>query len=154
MLVAVTRVVSSRPFGVIFRARSLEGSLLPEGALMSVRVARRALVGEPCDGEAWMVQGEVADTPWGPQVEASRATRALPSGSLVVAYLAKHAPGIGPERGRRLWDAYGASLPVPSARRYADTMQHSCVGRQPRDDRGLFGRFNYHPREIRQPPQR
>ncbi len=112
MLVGVTRVVSSRPFGVIFRARVLEDVLLPKGALLNVRVPRPALVGEPCDGEAWMVEGEISDTPWGPQVQATRATRSLPSGSLVIDFLANHAPGIGPERAKRLWDEFGASLPA------------------------------------------
>jgi exodeoxyribonuclease V alpha subunit len=107
--VAITRILSDRDSGVILAARLLsdEGSV---GSAIQVKALRRVLMGCPAVGEVWEIDGPVVETRWGPQIEATRAVRTLPSGELVRTYLAEHVPGIGRERASRLWAAYGPSL--------------------------------------------
>jgi exodeoxyribonuclease V alpha subunit len=111
MLVEVERIVSRRTWGVILGCRIVGEEDGRKGARIQVKAARTALGGEPAVGERWAVTGPLLRTPWGPQIAAERAVRTLPSGMLLRTYLARHAPGVGPERADRLWRAYGTSLP-------------------------------------------
>ncbi|MEH3064276.1 MAG: AAA family ATPase [Methylobacterium radiotolerans] len=110
-LVMIRRIVSERDFGVILATHVVDDHGVP-GAALRVRALRRVLAGAPAVGETWRVEGAVADTPWGPQMDATRAVRDLPSGTLVRDFLAAHVPGIGRERADRLWTAYGMDLPA------------------------------------------
>lgn len=109
-LVAVKRIISERDIGVIMGVRVLDASGAPREALR-IRALRRVMVGDPAVGDIWRVEGVIAQTAWGPQMDALLAVRAKPSGVLVRDYLASHVPGIGRERADRLWTAYGTDLP-------------------------------------------
>jgi exodeoxyribonuclease V alpha subunit len=103
--VVVDSIVSSRDFGTIFAGR------LGDGSLVRVKAAGAAMLGVPSVGELWSVDGELRHTRFGPQISATRAVRALPSGELMIAYLSGCVAGIGPARGRRLWDRFENLLP-------------------------------------------
>jgi len=105
MDVVVDSIVSKRDFGTIFAGR------LADGSSVRVKAANAAMLGEPSVGELWSVDGDLSDTRWGPQVVARRAVRALPSGKLMIDYLAASVAGIGPARARRLWKHFEDRLP-------------------------------------------
>ncbi len=50
------------------------------------------------------------ETAVGLQVEATAGRRLLPSGRMIVRFVAEHVPGIGQTRADRLWEAFGANL--------------------------------------------
>ncbi|ANY77107.1 hypothetical protein BB934_01805 [Microvirga ossetica] len=109
-VIVIDRILSRKPFGVIFAGRVTEGG--PEGVKRLVVVAKReAMFGDPAEGEAWRVEGSFRQGPNGPQLDAARAARALPSGILIKDYIAREISGIGSDRARRLWEAYGTRLP-------------------------------------------
>jgi exodeoxyribonuclease V alpha subunit len=101
----VDNIVSRRDFGTIFAGR------LADGSFVRVKATNAAMLGEPSVGELWSVEGDLCDTQWGPQISARRAVRALPSGKLMVDYLAGCVAGIGPARARRLWQHFEDRLP-------------------------------------------
>jgi exodeoxyribonuclease V alpha subunit len=104
--VIVDSIVSKRDFGTIFAGR------LADGSSVRVKATNADVLGEPSVGELWSVDGDLRDTQWGPQISARRAVRALPSGKLMVDYLAGCVAGIGPARARRLWQHFEDRLPV------------------------------------------
>ena len=110
-LILVEHILSSKPFGIIFAARTQDETVAPKGTSIRIKVVRKAILGEPTSGEYWNVDGHLAHTRWGFQIDATAASRALPSGVLMRDYLARHVPGIGPDRAERLWLAYGQDLP-------------------------------------------
>ncbi|WP_165491166.1 AAA family ATPase [Lichenihabitans psoromatis] len=110
-LVVVEDVVSRRDFGVIFSARVADMSDDQHGERLRVRANRVAMIGEPAKGETWRIEGERKATPWGLQIEATHATRTLPTGKLIRDFLANHVAGIGHDRATRLWLAYETDLP-------------------------------------------
>ncbi|WP_194460340.1 AAA family ATPase [Bradyrhizobium sp. CCBAU 53421] len=69
------------------------------------------MLGIPSVGKLWSVDGDLSETQWGRQISARRAVRALPSGKLMVDYLAGCVAGIGPARARRLWQHFEDRLP-------------------------------------------
>lgn len=72
------------------RDRSLEA--------LRVRTAAQTTLGRPSSGEQWRVRGELRQHPkWGWQIDAESAIRTMPSGRLITAFLAAHAPGVAPE---------------------------------------------------------
>ncbi|MGV7219556.1 AAA family ATPase [Bradyrhizobium sp. UFLA05-112] len=103
--VIVDSIVSKRDFGTIFAGR------LTDGSTVRVRVINANMLGEPSVGELWSVDGDLSETQWGPQISARRAVRALPSGKLMIDYLAGCIAGIGPARARRLWQHFEDRLP-------------------------------------------
>ncbi|AND89549.1 MULTISPECIES: AAA family ATPase [Bradyrhizobium] len=103
--IVIDSIVSRRDFGTIFAGR------LADGSSVRVKAANAAMLGMPSVGELWSVEGDLSDTQWGPQISASRAVRALPSGKLMVDYLASCVAGIGPARARRLWQHFEDRLP-------------------------------------------
>lgn len=105
MDVVVDSIVSKRDFGTIFAGR------LADGSAVRVKATNAAMLGTRSVGELWSVDGDLSDTQWGPQISASRAVRALPSGKLMVAFLAGCVAGIGPARARRLWQHFEDRLP-------------------------------------------
>jgi exodeoxyribonuclease V alpha subunit len=104
-IVVIEHIVSRREFGVIFSGRD------ETGATVRIKASNDAAIGIPEVGEIWSVEGEVERTPWGPQIKASRATRSLPNGDLIVDYLSSSVAGIGPTRARRLWKHFAETLP-------------------------------------------
>lgn len=109
-IVLVERILSRKPFGTIFAGRVLAGP--PDGIKKLVVLTKRdVLLGEPVVGEPWFVEGHLRQGPNGPQVDATRARRTLPSGILLRDYIAREISGIGPERASRLWRRYGPRLP-------------------------------------------
>ncbi|TXM95305.1 AAA family ATPase [Methylobacterium sp. WL116] len=111
-LVTVEHILSEQEFGVILATRVVGKDPDAPGPELRVRALRRVMMGAPAVGERWTVEGPVTETKWGPQLEASRAVRQLPSGVLVRSFLATHVPGIGHDRAERLWKAYGTDLPA------------------------------------------
>ena len=107
MQVTVDSILSQRDFGVIFSATIDEGD--EAGARLRFRANARVLPGEVAVGETWMIGGRTVSTAHGRQVEVGQARRVL-SPSLVERFIASHAPGIGPERARRLATRFGSDL--------------------------------------------
>jgi exodeoxyribonuclease V alpha subunit len=110
MHVQVTGIVARREFGIIADAVIVEVDHERRGESVRIKASRDALLGEPVVGETWDVDGASRPTAWGPQIDATRAVRVLPSGVLICDFLAAHVPGIGPERARRLWQYFGSEL--------------------------------------------
>ncbi|WP_457093238.1 AAA family ATPase [Microvirga sp. P5_D2] len=106
----MSEIVSQREFGFIFKGDVVEQDDALQGQRLRVKAGRNALLGEPVPGETWDVYGWTRETAWGPQIDATRAVRVMPNGSLICDFLAAHVPGIGPERARRLWEYFGADL--------------------------------------------
>jgi exodeoxyribonuclease V alpha subunit len=98
--VIVDNIVSKRDFGTIFAGR------LADGSSVQVKATNASMLGQPSVGELWSVDGDLSETQWGPQISARRAVRALPSGQLMVDYLAGCVAGIGPARAHRLWQRF------------------------------------------------
>jgi len=101
----VESIVSSREFGTIFAGR------LGDGSVVRVKAANATMLGRPTVGELWSVEGDLRKTKWGPQLSATRAVRALPSGRLMIDYLSGCVAGIGPARAERLWNHFHDQLP-------------------------------------------
>ncbi|KAA0680339.1 AAA family ATPase [Roseomonas genomospecies 6] len=106
MRVVVRKIVSEREYGCIFAAAP---EAEPDREVRVVAWANR-MVGMPVPGEIWTVEGKTRQTERGDQIEADHAVRVLPTGRLIVTYLATHLPGIGQERAQRLWDAFRPDL--------------------------------------------
>jgi exodeoxyribonuclease V alpha subunit len=96
----VESIVSSREFGTIFAGRRGDGSVV------RVKATGATMLGRPTVGELWSVEGDLSETHWGPQIAATRAVRALPSGRLMIDYLSGCVVGIGPARAERLWQHF------------------------------------------------
>jgi exodeoxyribonuclease V alpha subunit len=114
MLVIVTSIVSIRPFGSIFGAKIEEiedQSHQSVGTMIRVKASAKVMLGQPVVGDVWDVQGSLIDTPaYGLQIDATRATRKMPTGKLITNFLAGHAPGVGPERAKALWEHFGVGI--------------------------------------------
>lgn len=111
MLVIVTSIVSIRQYGSIFGARIEDQSHANQGTSIRVKASTAVMHGQPVVGDLWDVEGRLVDTPkWGLQIDAIKATRKLPTGKLITAFLSGHAPGVGPERAGALWKHYGVGL--------------------------------------------
>ncbi len=109
--VTVTSILSQRDFGTIFGALLNDPAHPRHGLALRVRTASRTTLGWPSNGEQWRVHGELQQHPkWGWQIEAESAARITPSGRLITAFLAAHAPGVGPDRSERLWLRFGMDL--------------------------------------------
>jgi exodeoxyribonuclease V alpha subunit len=102
--ITVESIVSERDFGMIFAGRAAEGGRL------RVRATFDRLLGVPSVGDIWEIAGEPVTTPYGPQIVATSGRRLLPSGRMIVRFVAENVPGIGPTRADRLWEAFGANL--------------------------------------------
>lgn len=107
MRVTVDTIVSQRDFGVIFSGTVAEGATT--GERLRFKANARVLPGAVAPGETWMIEGRLRATPHGRQVDVERARRLMSPG-LVERFIANHAPGIGPERARRLVEAFGDNL--------------------------------------------
>ena len=108
--VAVETIVTRRDFGVIFSATVLTEGHEDHGRRIRIRAGIAQLGDAPVVGETWLVEGDVRDTSYGRQVEATGARRVVPNGELVRRFLASSVPGIGPDRAARLWSAFGMDL--------------------------------------------
>ncbi|MBR0841745.1 AAA family ATPase [Bradyrhizobium liaoningense] len=104
MRITVESIVSERGFGIIFAGRAVEGDRL------RVRATFDRLLGMPAVGDTWEIAGERVSTPYGPQIVATSGRRLLPSGRMIVSFVAKSVPGIGPARAERLWETFGPNL--------------------------------------------
>ncbi|MDO9294352.1 ATP-dependent RecD-like DNA helicase [Bradyrhizobium sp.] len=102
-------IVSERPFGVIFAGRLL-GRDPTAGRRLRVRGTFDRLLGVPSVGDTWEIAGVAVETSGGLQVEATAGRRLLPSGRMIVRFVAEHVPGIGQMRADRLWQTFGANL--------------------------------------------
>jgi exodeoxyribonuclease V alpha subunit len=107
--IAVDRLISEKPFGVIFAGTVVD--LSRQGRQLRVRAGFNRLLGVPVAGDTWEIEGETVHTDYGPQIVVTTGRRILPSGHLIRQFLASHVPGIGPERANRLWAAFGENLP-------------------------------------------
>ena len=97
MLVSIMSIVSIRPFGSIFSAKIEDQSHPSPGTLIRVKASAKIMLGHPVVGDIWDVEGTLVDTPiYGLQIDAIKATRKMPTGKLITAFLAGHAPGVGP----------------------------------------------------------
>ena len=76
MRVAVETLVSEKAFGVILRARVDDRGHAAHERKLRVRLANAVMLGRPVPGEIWDVTGEIKETRFGPQIEATRAVRA------------------------------------------------------------------------------
>lgn len=111
MLISVTSILSEKDFGTIFAGVIADESNAQRGLPIRVNALDTVMLGRPAKGEIWVVEGQLQDTPaWGWQIRATRAFRPKPTGKLVRAFLAGHCPGIGPERAKALWIAFGDGL--------------------------------------------
>lgn len=111
MLVSVTSIVSIRPFGSIFGAKIEDHSHPSVGVMIRVKASAKVMLGQPVVGDIWDVQGALMATPaYGLQIDATKATRKMPTGKLITSFLASHAPGVGPERANALWQHFGLGL--------------------------------------------
>lgn len=106
MRVVVRKIVSEREYGCIFAAAP---ETEPDREVCIVAWAN-SMVGIPIPGETWEIEGRRRRTDRGDQIEASKAVCVLPTGRLIVSYLAAHLPGIGQHRAQRLWYAFGPDL--------------------------------------------
>ena len=79
--VVVETIVSDRHFGVIFSATILTETHADHGRRVRVRISKGGIDRMPTPGERWIVDGEVVDTKYGPQVEATSARHLLPTGT-------------------------------------------------------------------------
>lgn len=109
MRIAVDRLISEKPFGVIFAGTLVDAC--SQGRQLRVRAGFDRLLGVPVAGDIWEIEGETVQTDYGPQIVAATGRRILPSGHLMRQFLASHVPGVGPERANRLWEAFGENLP-------------------------------------------
>lgn len=109
MRIAVDSIVSQKSYGVIFAGTLVDHEGQPAEKLR-VRADFDRLLGIPAVGDVWEIDGEIRQTRYGPQIVARVGRRVLSSGRLIQQFLANHVPGIGPERARRLWGAFGESL--------------------------------------------
>lgn len=135
MRVVVQTIVSERDFGTIVSARVEELGHPRAGEIIRVKALHRNMVGRPLPGEVWQVEGEVKESQWGPQLEAIRAVRILPTGKLVRDFLASHVPGVGPERAEALWKRFGMTL----AEVLADEEKVALIAEVIAPDRPRFG---------------
>lgn len=111
MLVSVTSIVSIRPFGSIFGAKIEDHSHPSVGTMIRVKASAKVMLGQPVVGDIWDVQGSlIAHPTYGLQIDATKATRKMPTGKLITNFLAGHAPGVGPERAKALWQHFGVGL--------------------------------------------
>ncbi len=101
----VERIVASRDFGTIFVGRRNTGEVV------RVKALQGNMLGRPATGELWSVDGKVHHTQWGLQIAATRAVRIVPSGALIIKYLATCVAGIGVTRAQRLWRHFEDRLP-------------------------------------------
>lgn len=109
MKVTVDGILSERPFGVIFAGRLFGRDHMPDRPLR-VRGTFDRLLGMPSIGDVWEIAGVPVETSRGLQVEATAGRRLLPSGRMIVRFVAEHVPGIGQMRADRLWKKFGANL--------------------------------------------
>jgi exodeoxyribonuclease V alpha subunit len=110
MRVVVETLVSEKPFGVIMGVRVDDCGHAAHGRGMRVIATTSVMLGRPAIGETWEVAGEIDETRYGVQIEATRAVRVAPTGKLIRGYLAAHVPGVGQERAKALWNRFGVEL--------------------------------------------
>lgn len=110
MRVAITSIISQKEFGTIFSCRIQDQAHAKAGELIRVRAMSKFMLGQPVLGELWDVEGELRDTHWGPQIDAQKAVRVMPTGKLITSFLSAHAPGVGPDRAAALWQHFGLEL--------------------------------------------
>jgi exodeoxyribonuclease V alpha subunit len=108
-LVLIEGIVSRQEFGLILAARVDDGP--HAGASVRLKATHDVLLGEPGIGETWTIEGTLKRSEWGPQVDVTRGVRALPSGRMMIDFLATSVSGIGQTRAARLWDRYEDRLP-------------------------------------------
>jgi exodeoxyribonuclease V alpha subunit len=111
MRITVDNIVSERPYGIIFAGTVAEEGSRRHGQQLRVRAELDRLLGVPAAGDTWEIDGDVLHTSYGPQIAARSGRRILSSGHLIKQFLAGHVPGVGTERARWLWDAFGENLP-------------------------------------------
>ncbi|WP_354255257.1 AAA family ATPase [Bradyrhizobium sp. F1.13.3] len=104
----VERIVSERPYGMIFAGKIVEPGIAVEPVSVLANFDR--LLGLPAPGDTWEIVGTIASTSYGRQLTAASGHRVMPSGRMISRFVAEHVPGIGTERADRLWRAFGANL--------------------------------------------
>jgi exodeoxyribonuclease V alpha subunit len=110
MRVIVKAIISRREYGSIFAGIVDDERHPRHGKSIKIRATNSVMIGGPERDEIWNVDGDFELTPWGEQLQATRAVRQLPSGSLMRDFLTRRVAGIGPERAQRLWARYGTEL--------------------------------------------
>lgn len=111
MRVNVASILSQKDYGTIFSAVIDDPHDARHGQRIRVKGTFKHLLGLPVAGEVWDVDGTIVDTDeYGAQINASRAVRVMPTGKLIMSFLAAHAPGVGADRAALLWKRYGMEL--------------------------------------------
>jgi exodeoxyribonuclease V alpha subunit len=108
MEVCVTKIISKKTFGCIFKASIVNEA---ESSSIVVKAHSKNMLGTPSVGEIWDVNGHETGSRFGRQLEAHSCVRKLPTGLLIKNFLTYRCPGIGPARAGRLWQHYGMDLP-------------------------------------------
>jgi exodeoxyribonuclease V alpha subunit len=107
MLACIETVIAERDWGVILSVRNVG----QPGEKLQVKALTKILLGRPSVGETWCFEGEYCQSPqYGRQLVARSGYRKTPTGKLMCRYLAEHAPGVGWERAKRLWNKWGVDL--------------------------------------------
>jgi exodeoxyribonuclease V alpha subunit len=110
MRVTVTSILSAKDYGTIFACQIDDPNHSRCGELVRVKALSKVTLGQPVAGELWEVEGAINDSRYGPQINAEKAIRLMPTGKLIVSFLAAHAPGVGLARAEALWLAFGVDL--------------------------------------------
>src|SRR3712207_5568164 len=86
--VSIQNVIAANPLGCIFHGKVVDPDHPGYGGRLKVRAWRSQLAADPAVGEVWDVEGQLVDSGWGPQLEASRAVRRIPEGALIRNWIA------------------------------------------------------------------
>jgi len=119
--VCVTKIISKKSFGYIFRAKIIDDAL---SSTIIVKVNSKNMLGTPSVGEIWDVNGSESDSKYGRQIEPHSCVRKLPTGHLIRNFLTYRCPGIGPARAERLWNKYDTNLPAALTHENLQNLAH------------------------------
>jgi exodeoxyribonuclease V alpha subunit len=108
--VSIQNVVAANPLGCIFQGKVVDPDHPGYGGRLKVRAWRSQLAADPVVGEVWDVEGQLVDTGWGPQLEASRAVRRVPEGALIRNWIASVLGDNGSTVADALWRSFGPRL--------------------------------------------
>lgn len=108
--VSIQRIVAANPLGCIFQGKVVDPDHPSFGRPLKARTWRSQLAADPVVGEVWELEGQLVDTGWGPQLEASRAVRRLPEGNLIRDWVTSVVGDDGSAVAGALWRSLGPRL--------------------------------------------
>ncbi|MBU1776200.1 MAG: ATP-dependent RecD-like DNA helicase [Gammaproteobacteria bacterium] len=103
--VQVEWIIAEKDWGTLFYGRCLDS-----GDRFAVATQRAHTLTPPLPGELWEVDGIFRKTSYGRQLQTTSAKRRLPTGELIIKFLANHCVGVGEQRARNLWEKWGEKL--------------------------------------------